>query len=376
MSRWSVRRGTSTSAAPWTCGSPMASSSTRSGCASSSRARGANRRGPTPSCDRFLGRQLEMNDRRAVIVGICETTRTFQSNPVVYTTYSRALTFAPQPRMPLTYILAKAKPGEDPTAVADRIHVRTGLKAKTSDEFKWMTMQYYLLNTGIPINLGATTLLGFLVGTAIAGQTFYNFTIENLRQFGTLKAMGLTNERLVGMILVQAAVGRHARLLPGRRPGRRLRPAGPRHGAGLLHAVAAPADHGRGGRPDLHAGERPLPAAGRPPRARDRLPESERTPDDSPRWAAGKGDSADEEAGQVPLADGRRRLPGLRDHQRDDGPAHPARGRAGDLAAHRAPRLPRDRRRRADRGQVGEHPDRHRGGGRRHRSSTSSAATW
>ncbi len=129
----------------------------------------------------FLGRQLEMNDRRAVIVGICETTRTFQSNPVVYTTYSRALTFAPQPRMPLTYILAKAKPGEDPTEVAERIHVRTGLKAKTSDEFKWMTMMYYLQYTGIPINFGVTTLLGFLVGTAIAGQTFYNFTIENLQ---------------------------------------------------------------------------------------------------------------------------------------------------------------------------------------------------
>ena len=45
----------------------------------------------------FLGRQLEMNDRHAVIVGICETTRTFQSNPVVYTAYSRALDFTPQP---------------------------------------------------------------------------------------------------------------------------------------------------------------------------------------------------------------------------------------------------------------------------------------
>ena len=53
-----------------------------------------------------------------------------------------------------------------------------------------MTMKYYLKYTGIPINLGITTLLGFIVGTAIAGQTFYNFTIENLRQFGTLKAMG------------------------------------------------------------------------------------------------------------------------------------------------------------------------------------------
>ena len=34
--------------------------------------------------NRFLGRELEMNDCREVIVGVCETTRTFQSNPVVY----------------------------------------------------------------------------------------------------------------------------------------------------------------------------------------------------------------------------------------------------------------------------------------------------
>ena len=46
--------------------------------------------------------------------------------------------------------------------------------------------------------------LGFFVGSAIAGQTFYLFTIENLKQFGSLKAMGVSNLRLVGMILLQA----------------------------------------------------------------------------------------------------------------------------------------------------------------------------
>ena len=46
------------------------------------------------------------------------------------------------------------------------------------------TIKYYIKYTGIPINFGITTVLGFLVGTAIAGQTFYNFTIENLKQFG------------------------------------------------------------------------------------------------------------------------------------------------------------------------------------------------
>ena len=52
-----------------------------------------------------------MNDHRAVIVGVCEATRTFQSNPVVYTTYTRAKNFAPQERKILSYVLAKTDPG-------------------------------------------------------------------------------------------------------------------------------------------------------------------------------------------------------------------------------------------------------------------------
>lgn len=155
---------------------------------------------------RFLGQELEMNDRRAVIVGICESARTFQTFPVVYTTYSRAKQFTPQERKPLTYILARAAPGVAPAEVAARIAAQTGLKARTSDEFEWDTITYYLTYTGIPINFGITVFLGFLVGTAIAGQTFYNFTIENLKQFGALKAMGATNGTIVGMILLQAAV--------------------------------------------------------------------------------------------------------------------------------------------------------------------------
>ncbi len=147
-----------------------------------------------------------MNDHRAVIVGVCEATKTFQTNPVVYTTYSRAKTFAPQERKILSYILAKTEPGVSPEVVSARIATMTGLRAKTSAEFAWMTIDYYLRYTGIPFNFGITALLGFLVGTAIAGQTFYNFTIENIKQFGALKAMGTTNTRIVGMILLQALV--------------------------------------------------------------------------------------------------------------------------------------------------------------------------
>ena len=97
----------------------------------------------------------------------------------------------------------------------------TGLGAKTSDEFMWMTIDYYMKYTGIPFNFGITALLGFLVGTAIAGQTFYNFTIENLKQFGALKAMGMTNARIVGMILLAGHGRRLARLWHRRRLWRR-----------------------------------------------------------------------------------------------------------------------------------------------------------
>jgi putative ABC transport system permease protein len=151
-----------------------------------------------------IGDTLEINDHRAVVVGICRVSRTFQSQPVVYTTYSRATTFAPRERKLLSFVLVKAQAGLDPQSMTRRIREQTGLAAHTSQEFKDLTYDYFMKYTGIPINFGIAVGLGFLIGTAIAGQTFYNFTLENIRYFGTLKAMGATNGILLRMILLQA----------------------------------------------------------------------------------------------------------------------------------------------------------------------------
>ena len=152
-----------------------------------------------------VGSMLELNDRRAVVVGICKSVRTFQSQPVVYTTYTRAGTFAPPERKRLSFILVKTKPGQDPPTVARRIHGSTGLKALTTDEFRDITREYFIQETGIIGTFLAGIAVSFFVGTVIAGQTLYNFTIENLRQFGAIKAMGASNWTVMSMVLSQAA---------------------------------------------------------------------------------------------------------------------------------------------------------------------------
>jgi putative ABC transport system permease protein len=153
-----------------------------------------------------IGDNLELNDRRAIVVGIAKVTRTFQSQPVIYTTYTRAKSYAPKERKLLSFILVKAKKGQNPAELTQRIRETTWLAAYTQDEFKTLTFEYFIHNTGIPINFGTSVLLGFIVGAAIAGQTFYNFTLGNLLQFGVLKAMGASNWTLLRMILLQAVL--------------------------------------------------------------------------------------------------------------------------------------------------------------------------
>jgi len=153
-----------------------------------------------------IGKTFEMNDRRAVIVGVCKSRKTFMTFPILYTRYSQAVSYIPMERKVLSFILANPEPGLKAEDVCLRIEEQTSLQAQTRDQFTWTTIWYYFRKTGIPFNFFTTVLLGFVVGAAICGQTFYMFTLENLKQFGALKAMGARNGQLVGMIMLQAVV--------------------------------------------------------------------------------------------------------------------------------------------------------------------------
>src|ERR1700677_290410 len=147
-----------------------------------------------------------MNDHRAILVGICKASRTFSTFPVLYTRYNQALNFTPQERRWMSFVLVKLKDPTQAQSVCPTIKSRTGLLALTREDFGWKTITHYLQRPSIPQNFAITIMLGFVVGCAIAGQTFYSFVLENLNQFGSLKAMGVTNGTIVGMVLLQGFV--------------------------------------------------------------------------------------------------------------------------------------------------------------------------
>jgi putative ABC transport system permease protein len=151
-----------------------------------------------------LGTTFEINDHRVKVVAIVKTQKSFQNFPFVYTTYERALSVTPEERRKLSYVLASPVSGVSPEELARRIHEQTGLGAFTEEQFGWKTIRWILENTGIGVNFGTTVLLGFIVGMAISGQTFYLFTVENLPQFGALKAIGASTGMLARMILLQS----------------------------------------------------------------------------------------------------------------------------------------------------------------------------
>ena len=151
-----------------------------------------------------VGMRLELNDRRAIIRGIVDIDPSFTSQVTLYTRYSNALSFVPGTRNRMTFVIAQTEDGLTPKQLATRITEDTGLRARTRDEFAQDGVDFIIENTGIPINFGITVLLGVIVGIASVGLTFSLFIRDNIKQFGALKAIGVTNNKIRMMVASQA----------------------------------------------------------------------------------------------------------------------------------------------------------------------------
>lgn len=153
-----------------------------------------------------IGERLELNDQRAVIRGVADALPSFTSQVTLYTKYSQALRYVPGTRNRLSFVLVGAADDVTSAQLVERIEAQTGLKARTRDDFARDGVQFIIENTGIPLNFGITVALGFVVGVAIVGLTFSLFIRDNIKQFGALKAIGVTNAKIRMMVAAQAGL--------------------------------------------------------------------------------------------------------------------------------------------------------------------------
>lgn len=153
-----------------------------------------------------IGATFEINDHRGVIVGMgTALVNGLFGTPTLYTTYRRAISTLPMTRFTISYILVEPKNARDIPLIKKEIN-KLGYNTLTQAEFVQKNKNYYLFKTGLGTNVMLMTMISFIVGLSIAGQTFYTFVLENLEKFGALKAIGAKKNELIMMIFFQSAL--------------------------------------------------------------------------------------------------------------------------------------------------------------------------
>lgn len=151
-----------------------------------------------------IGTRFEINDHKGVVVGIAKVASGgLFGIPILYTTYKRAVQYIPSARFTASYVLVEPKSVGDIEKIRQQVGL-LGYKAYTRDEFVQKISRFYKYQTGIGTNVMIMTVISFVVGLSVSGQTFYTFILENLEKFGALKAIGAKGYELVAMILFQA----------------------------------------------------------------------------------------------------------------------------------------------------------------------------
>jgi len=154
-----------------------------------------------------VGEVFELNGRRARIVGFTRGIRAFTTSPHVFTAFKNAQNFTRLPEDQTIFVLVKAAPGADLNQVRSDIGARVqDVDVFTRAEFSRMTRFYWMFTTGAGVAVLLAAFLGLVVGFVVVAQTIYATTMDHLREYGTLKAIGASNRYIYKVILEQASI--------------------------------------------------------------------------------------------------------------------------------------------------------------------------
>jgi putative ABC transport system permease protein len=173
-----------------------------------------------------VGEYREVLDRRLKIIGRTENARSFTTTPISFMDLRLAQELSYQTMHDkTTYVVVKLAPGTDLEAVRAEIRRRLPFNdVFTKEEWAKRSRAYWVANTGIGLNMYLTVFLGVLVGIVVVAQTLYTATMEHIKEFGTVKAIGGGNRDIYAILAEQAAISAVVGFVCGLWPAFALKP--------------------------------------------------------------------------------------------------------------------------------------------------------
>jgi putative ABC transport system permease protein len=154
-----------------------------------------------------LGQTVEINGRRARVAGFTKGIRSFTTSPYVFTSFKNAQNYVPLAEDETIFLLVRTSRGADAGRVQEALAAKLASEEVMTNEAMWKkTRNYWVFSTGAGVTTLMGAVLGLIVGVVVVAQTIYAATVDHIREFGTLKAMGAANSKIYQVILTQAGM--------------------------------------------------------------------------------------------------------------------------------------------------------------------------
>jgi putative ABC transport system permease protein len=153
-----------------------------------------------------VGDRREISGMRSRIVALTQGIRSFTTSPYIFTNIHSARAYTRVRADQITYVLVQAAPGVDIATLRNRLNRISHVTAYDAPTFSARARSYWSERTGVGVGFFMTAMMGVIVGLVVVGQILYNGTLEHIREYGTMKAMGAENGAIVRVILYQALI--------------------------------------------------------------------------------------------------------------------------------------------------------------------------
>ena len=174
-----------------------------------------------------VGEHREILGRKLRIIGRTQEAESFTTTPMVFMDYELAQALNPDElQNRTTYMIVRLAPGADAAAVKSELaRLLPYNDVYTRDEWAAQSKRYWVESTGLGLNMYLTVFLGCLVGVVVVAQTLYASTMEHIREFGTVKAIGGSNADIYSILIKQASIAAVVGFILGTAMAFAMRPA-------------------------------------------------------------------------------------------------------------------------------------------------------